>query len=92
MSVKAYRIIKIQTVDVESFNLWHDYNIVNLLERGGWLASLDYDGCGLLDLSIGVLREILELDNLEPDTRVALKEDVKLAEQNNNAYVRYYCY
>lgn len=88
MSVRAYRVKEIVTEESDSFNLWHNDILMDWLDKGGWLESLD-EGCGLLDIPIEVLQEALTLPHLESYTIEALTRDIK---SSDNGWVRYYCY
>ena len=53
MSVRAYRVNKIDYEQEDSFNLWHDDELVEFLDREydfyEWMSN---DGCGLVELPI----------------------------------------
>ena len=86
MSVRAYKIIKIEQNDDPSFNIWSDEKFVDAI--GCELDDqLNTDGCGVVSLSVGLLREKAHL--LE-DGGKRLKED--LAGLSDDSYVDYSCF
>lgn len=94
MSVRAYRVIKIETAKPNSFNLWHDDKLVNFLDHNyGFFEGMN-ENSGLTEVPVEGLREALANPELELDEDVieALKRDIEAADQEGNEYVQYYCY
>ena len=91
MSVRAYRVKKIDYATPNSFNLWHDDELVKFFdEKYGLYESLT-EGEGFTYLPVEALeRAIVELD-LEDYTVEALKKDIE-ADKANNGWVQYYCF
>lgn len=93
MSVRAYRINKIEVEHSPSFNLWHDEKLMDLI--GNELTeSLNQDSCGITEVRVDTLKSIVSLvdSKLEPDVIESLKEDIEWADKNNTDWVRYECY
>ena len=108
MSVRAHRVIKIETAG-ESFNMSHETKLVDFLisnSHNDIESKLDESGCGLFDVPVIVLKQAInekplmsddnavEYANLNLDDYVIkdLKDDIVFAEKNNNDYVTYYSY
>ena len=89
MSIRAYRINKIEKEEISSFNLWHDEVLMNLLDNAGCLIELGESG--LIDIPLDVLKEALTVVDIDNETKEYLKKDVEFAEQNNDDWVSYYC-
>lgn len=91
MSVRAYRVEKIDTATPNSFNLWHDTELVDYLdEECGFFENLG-DGGGLTEVPITVLRSAIKELNLDPDTIKCLEQDIEAGEKDNG-FVTYYCF
>ena len=94
MSVRAYRVIKIECAQPNSFNLWHDDKLVNFFDREyGFFEGMNADG-GLSQVPVEGLREALANPELELDEYIveALKRDIEAADQEGDEYIQYYCY
>ena len=96
MSVRAYRIIKVEGAG-ESFNLWHAEKLVDYLNGHtigrGIYDSLNCDGCGQFDVEIEVIQEAIDkAEELELDefTVKALEADIEAA--GNDEWVLYDCF
>lgn len=83
--------MKIETAG-ETFNLSHDEGIHRWLMDGGYLDTLNIDGCGIIDIPKCDVEAALQedVDCLSPET-VAILKDI-LADSGDKDYVRYYCY
>ena len=90
MSVRAYRVKKIVWSD-ESFNLWHDKEIYEYLAKSGYLSQLNEDMCGFLELPIEAVKEMLKITENE-FSKERLKEDIRLAKENEEDYILYDCF
>ena len=93
MAIRAYRVKEIKTEERNSFNLWLDEKLVAYLERNTeFYDSLDMDCCGLAEVKVSVLKEILSKAaslELDEETVRAIEEDIAHSEYD---YVQYYCY
>ena len=94
MSVRAHRINKIDYSQSESFNLWHDELLVKELSEGGYMDGLNMDACGVMDISITQIEELLmELgDKVDKDTQKSLRDDIEWAKKRKEDYIQYYCF
>lgn len=93
MSVRAYRIDKIEIERGETFNLWHDGELMDFLDSEGCLASLNDDSCGILEVSVEQLKRALEeVDNLDEETKKAIKEDIDWIKRKKGEYILYDCF
>jgi len=92
MSVRAYRINKIEREKGKSFNLWHDEELVKFLDNEtGFFRKLDMDCCGVTEASVEKLKRALEEVRLEDDVREQIEKDIKWAEANEEEWIQYYC-
>jgi len=102
MSVRAYRINKIDFERSETFNLWHDEFVRDFFEGEGFFESL-VDSGGIGEISVGALQELSKLleekakkDKKNKEYWQSLKwsidKDIEWAKQKSNEYVSYYCF
>lgn len=103
MSVRAYKINKIDYEDTESFNLWHDEALVTELSNDGYLDSLN-EGSGIVEIPVKILSDILNevipsgvdmgkpFIDLDGYTREKLTADVAWAREHDEDYLQYYCF
>jgi len=94
MSIRAHRVEEIKT-NGDSFNLWHDEKITDWLERKTFFFnSLNGDCCGLTMVEVDDLKAMLSEigKEINEDTRRAIEEDVRFAEERGDWLVQYYCY
>ena len=97
MSIRAYRVNKIDTEESDSFNLWHneDRKLRDFLFEESHWEALNDDGCGLIEVEVEQIKKAIkkhkELE-IEDYTLENLKKDVKWAEKNGDDYIQYYCY
>lgn len=90
MSVRAYRVNKIDHEQHSTFNLWHDDGLVEFLDRNYGLYERMSDGTGLVELPIEALEEAIKELKLDEELVEALKRDIEAC--RDNGYVTYYCY
>lgn len=91
MSVRAYRVNKIEHEWESTFNLWHDDKLVEFLERDyGLYEGMSNDGNGLVELPIEALEKAVKQLNLDEELVKALKRDIEACRKSG--YVTYYCY
>jgi hypothetical protein len=101
MSVRAYRINKIDFEKSETFNLWHDEFVRDFFESEGFFENFsDSGGIGdisveaLKDLSILLTKKIEKEENKEywQSLKKSIDKDIKWAEERDEEYVFYYCF
>ena len=92
MSVRAYRINKIEQEKKDTFNLWRNQALAE------YLCIFDdlNEGTGISEVSVGLLQEALEEDRkdlpLEDFEIKAIKKDIAWAIKQQNDYIQYYCF
>jgi len=94
MSIRAHRVTEIKTSG-ESFNLYHDEDVINWLEEHtSFFCFLNDDSCGLTDVSVKDLKTMLSEigGGLDEDARKSIEKDIEFAESQGDSYVQYYCY
>ena len=89
MSVRAYRLLKY--AKNETFNLWHDEELMNYLEGRGGL-NLNEDGAGLIEVSTRVLEEALKTCEIDDYTRKSIEKDIADVKAKGEDWLTYYCY
>ena len=90
MSVRAYRVNKIEHEESDTFNLWHDDKLVDFLDREyGFFERLS-DGTGLVEVPIEALQEALEKVEMDDELKEAIKRDIEACQ--DDGHVTYYCY
>jgi hypothetical protein len=90
MSVRAYRVTKIEHEESDTFNLWHDDKLMDFLGKYGIYGNLNEDGFGLVDLPIEALKEALEKVEMDDELREAIQKDIEACPEEG--YVTYYCF
>ena len=91
MSVRAYRVIKVEHEPVDTFNLWHDDKLMDFLDREyGFYEGLTSDGKGLVELQIEALQEALEKVEMDNELKEAIRKDIEAC--RDDGYITYYCY
>ena len=91
MSVRAYRVKKIDYVTPNSFNLWHDDELVKFFDEGYGLYESLTEGNGLTCLPVEALERAIAGLDLEDYTVEALKKDIE-AGKANSGWIQYYCF
>lgn len=90
MSVRAYRINKIDHSDVPTFNLWHDENIIKWLESNCGFVNEEKD---IIELAVSSLEALLKSDvEIEDITRKDIEIDIDWAKKEGEEYIQYLCY
>ena len=84
MSVRAYRVTKIQHERDSTFNLWHDDKLMDFLNTEYGFYE------GLVELSIEALQEALEKVEMDKELKEAIQKDIEAC--RDDGYVTYYCY
>ena len=94
MSVRAYRVKKIECEETPSVNLWFDKALANRLGfYDGEKAGLDQDGYGFIYVEAAEVRRALrELKSIDPEQRKTLKADVAAARAAKHDYILYQCF
>jgi len=95
MSIRAHRVIEIKTDGEDSFNLWHEDEIVVWLEKNtSFFSPLNEDSCGLTNVSVEDLKTMLSEigGKIDGDVKEAIEKDIKFAEEQRDEYLKYYCY
>lgn len=91
MSVRAFRVKKIDINKESTFDLWRNEKLVEFLDI---TSELDEDLGSTIKISIDVLEEAVDKkDELKLDEFVVnkIKKDIKIAKKNGNEYITYYC-
>ncbi len=94
MSIRAFKIVEIKYKKDETFNLWHDENLMDFLDRKGIYETLT-EGSGITEIAVKDLEEAVEknkVTNLSPKTEKAIKKDIAWAKKRGEDYIQYYCY
>ena len=91
MSVRAYRINKIESEQNASFNLWHDTELMEFLESNGMYNTLNDDGNGTIEIPVHVLEKAVETLTLEDYTKEAILKDIAWAKEQKAEYIMYSC-
>ena len=91
MSVRAYRVKEIDYVTPNSFNLWHDDELVKFFDEGYGLFESLTEGAGLTYLPVEALEKAIAELELEDCTVEALKKDIE-AGKANDGWIQYYCF
>lgn len=87
MSVRAYRITKLEYDENETFNLWYDEELMSILSYS--MATLNEDGSGYMEFSKEELQEALE-EATQERTKSILKKMIEDAKKTG--WVRYCCF
>jgi len=87
MSVRAYRITKLEHEDRETFNLWHDDELMSILSYS--MNTLYEEGCVYMEFSKEELQEALK-EAKQERTKSILKKMIKDAKKIG--WVGYWCF
>ncbi|GAH58348.1 unnamed protein product [marine sediment metagenome] len=91
MSVRAFRVKKIEHEKSDTFNLWHDDKLVDFLDSEcGFFVGLTSEGTGLVEVPVEALQKALEKLELDDELRKAVTEDIEAC--RDDGYVTYYCF
>lgn len=91
MSVRAYRVKKIEHEEGDTFNLWHDDKLVDFLDSEcDFFAGLTNDGTGLVEVPIEALQEALQKVEMDKELKEAIQRDIEAC--RDDGYVTYYCF
>lgn len=89
MSVRAYRVNAIEYQERETFNLWHDEKVFEILNDAGYFDSL-YEGVGIVYVDVSFIREEL-LPRIYGEMKETFLRDIEWAERNDQDTIRYFC-
>jgi hypothetical protein len=102
MSVRAYRVNKIDMAEGCTFNLWHNQGLMDFFISYGIYNSLNSDGCGMTELPVEVLESAIEgikSETIETESKEeaedlikSLQADIDWAKANNTEFVQYECF
>ncbi len=93
MSVRAYRVINIETAHPNSFNLWHDSKLVDFFDQEyGFFEKLGDEGQGLTELPVEALERAIAEVEMDDEAKEALQKDIEFAREQDEDYVQYYCF
>lgn len=94
MSIRAYRVIKKEVASQNTFNIWHDDEIIDFLnkkEDKEVTANLGENG-GEFEVSVDTLEELLESGIVKEEYQIkAIKADIAFAKKHKDAYILYDC-
>jgi len=90
MSVRAYRINNIDYAEENTFNLWHDTELLEFIDEKEGFGANQTDG-GIGEVSVETLKEILRKVKLEKWVKDNIKKDIEWAKKNEKEYIQYYC-
>jgi hypothetical protein len=91
MSVRAYRVIKIEHAEPNTFNSWHDDKLVEFFDREyGFFESMT-EGTGLTQLPIEALERALKEVPMDDELKAAFTEDIEACREEGDEYIQYYC-
>lgn len=98
MSVRAYKIRKIDYANNDTFNLWHHNKLNDLLEENGFYDTL-VDGTGITEIPVDILEEALKKDLADDNDKEEekyikdnIRKDIKWAKKRGRDYIQYYCF
>ena len=91
MSVRAYRINKIESEDVASFNIWHNTELMEFLVSNGMYNALNEDGNGTIEVSVELLQTAIADLTLDDYTKEAILKDIAWAKEQKAEYIMYSC-
>lgn len=97
MSVRAYRIIKIERAEQATFNMWHDDKVLDFIKEHNEYDienNLNNDGGGMFEVSTDCLESLLTQTEikLEDYQREAILSDIAFAKENGDDCILYECF
>jgi len=91
MSVRAYRVTRLEVEESDTFNLWHDDSLVDFLDsKHDFCEQLNSDGVGLVELPIEAMEEALQKVVLSAEGREAITRDIETC--RDSGFIKYYCF
>lgn len=91
MSIRAYRINKLEFEKAETFKISGKDKIYQWLEEKGYFLENEI---GIIEIPVDVLVELLN-DNkikLSKEEKKAIQKDIDFAKLNGEAYLLYWCF
>lgn len=96
MSVRAYRVNKIETKNEPSFNLWNNQKLTGFFEgEMECIFMLQDGGGGTIEIPVKVLKQVVKNAKkleLEKENIATIKDDIRFAEKKGDEYVLYSCW
>lgn len=95
MSVRAYRVNKIETENNASFNMWRDEKLMDFFEDNSSVWNgLNDDGNGYIEIEVQAIEKALKEFEFGKDDyrKEALTSDLKWSKDNNEDYIMYSCF
>ena len=95
MSVRAYRINKIEQKQDCTFNMWHNTKLIDFFVDNEMWDGRNMDGVGNIELHIKTLKKAIKsAKKLELDDYIIkeLKDDIVWLEKKDEEYIQYECY
>lgn len=84
MSVRAYRVIKIERAKNSTFNLWHDTELCEFL-------GVDVSG-GMWEAEVVRLEEAVKELKLDEEIAKKITEDIMWAKNRGDDFILYECF
>lgn len=108
MSVRAYRINRIERADVATFNCWHDSKLMDFLLEDAWHSNTD-DEVRQFEVHTDRIEQAIEMikrgafdsdykDNADPIEKIrdilieSLEQDLEFAKAQGDEFVMYDCF
>lgn len=96
MSVRAYRVKKIEYEKNPSFNLWEDTELADFfLDHADCWDGRNVDGIGMIELPARVLAEAIKRRKefkIDEYALKYLKADYKWAKEKGGGFISYTCF
>lgn len=98
MSVRAYRINKIEREETPTFNLWHDQEFMDFIDDASdrdIMHALNEDGGGQIEISVEALEKaIAEFDfgTTGEGNKEQIQADIDFAKKVGDDYLLYDCF
>lgn len=95
MSVRAYRIVKMELAVEPSFNLWSDVALIDFMKsHDGYYEWLNEEGTGTIEISVDLIEKVLSDFDFGDDRweKESLEQDMDFAKSEGRDYVLYQCF
>ena len=105
MSVRAYRVNKIEYAKSPSWNLWSEREIMDWLEENSdvWCASTEDGGAREIEVEVEALKKLVratrageikndEEETIDEETIHAIEADIAWAKKKREEFIRYTCF
>lgn len=87
MSVRAYRINEIKYEESPTFNMWHNQELVEYLERENGIEDTNY-----FEVSVDSLEKAHLSVSIDDSTLEMINKDIQWAKNNNEDFIQYLTY